>query len=103
MTVIVKFELSSFTDSEITDAKPASLPARRPKRQTLLNKRDDIRKTMDLDSKTPIFTPVEIQVEKLRVLDSQHLLLGEAEVGILHENAVYRLRVTKQGKLILNK
>ena len=58
---------------------------------------------MDLDRKTPVFTPVEAPVEKLRVLDSQHLLLGEAEVGILHDNAVYRLKVTKQGKLILNK
>ena len=58
---------------------------------------------MELDSKNPVFTPVEMPVEKLRVLDSQQLLLGEAEVGILHENAVYRLKVTKQGKLILNK
>ncbi|MCB1460990.1 MAG: hemin uptake protein HemP [Nitratireductor sp.] len=31
-------------------------------------------------------------------------LFGEAnEVGIVHEGALYRLKITRQGKLILNK
>lgn len=31
-------------------------------------------------------------------------LFGEAnEIGILHEGATYRLRITRQGKLVLNK
>lgn len=38
-----------------------------------------------------------------RVIESR-LLFGERkEVAIEHEGAVYRLKITKQGKLILNK
>ncbi len=38
-----------------------------------------------------------------RVIESRDLF-GEAnEIGIMHEGALYRLRVTRAGKLILNK
>lgn len=37
------------------------------------------------------------------VIDSLHLLAGRNEVQIRHAGEVYRLRVTKNGKLILNK
>jgi hemin uptake protein HemP len=36
-----------------------------------------------------------------RTLDSRELLCGEPEVRILHEGREYRLRVTRQRKLIL--
>lgn len=38
-----------------------------------------------------------------RELDSAQLLLGENEVVIRHGDDVYRLRLTKNGKLILQK
>ena len=39
----------------------------------------------------------------VRVIDSEHVLQGEREVMIRHGAEVYRLRVTRQGKLILQK
>ncbi|QDT65451.1 hemin uptake protein HemP [Calycomorphotria hydatis] len=43
--------------------------------------------------------------EKIAVeqVSSEQLLKGEKELQILHHGEVYRLRVTKAGKLILNK
>lgn len=37
------------------------------------------------------------------VYDSAHLFKGATEIAIEHDGAVYRLRITRQGKLILNK
>lgn len=39
----------------------------------------------------------------LRTLDSATLFRGEHEIGIEHQGALYRLKITRQGKLILNK
>lgn len=41
--------------------------------------------------------------EALRTLDSAELFEGRREVQIRHAGAVYRLKITRQGKLILNK
>lgn len=38
-----------------------------------------------------------------RTVTSQSLFLGEREIGIEHHGALYRLKITRQGKLILNK
>jgi hemin uptake protein HemP len=38
-----------------------------------------------------------------RVVDSRALFAGEHEIGIVHAGETYRLRITRQGKLILNK
>jgi hemin uptake protein HemP len=38
-----------------------------------------------------------------RIIQSDALLQGEREVAIQHGNEIYRLRLTKTGKLILNK
>ncbi len=38
-----------------------------------------------------------------RILRSEALLAGHRQVVILHNNEQYVLRVTRQGKLILNK
>jgi hemin uptake protein HemP len=38
-----------------------------------------------------------------RVLRSEDILAGQREVQILHEGETYRLRVTRRGKLILQK
>lgn len=39
----------------------------------------------------------------VRTLTSSEIFEGGTEVQILHEEAVYRLKITRQGKLILNK
>lgn len=36
-------------------------------------------------------------------IESNRLFAGRSEIRILHEGQVYRLRVTRNGKLILNK
>jgi hemin uptake protein HemP len=36
-------------------------------------------------------------------IDSQTLFKGATEIVIEHDGAKYRLRITRQGKLILNK
>ena len=38
-----------------------------------------------------------------RVFTSDDLFAGAVEITISHENALYRLRITRQGKLVLNK
>jgi hemin uptake protein HemP len=38
-----------------------------------------------------------------RVIEANELLGNETEIGIIHNGAMYRLRVTRGGKLILNK
>ncbi len=51
--------------------------------------------------------PVPVRVERapfsVRTLSSNSLFQGEHEIGIEHHGALYRLKITRQGKLILNK
>jgi hemin uptake protein HemP len=42
-------------------------------------------------------------VESLRVINSKELLQCDEAVLIDHHGTIYKLRMTKQGKLILNK
>ena len=48
-----------------------------------------------------------MRIERLplavRTLSSHSLFQGEHEIGIEHHGALYRLKITRQGKLILNK
>lgn len=39
----------------------------------------------------------------VRVVTSDSLFRGTHEIGIDHEGSMYRLKITRQGKLILNK
>ena len=39
----------------------------------------------------------------VRTLSSNTLFAGAHEIGIEHHGALYRLKITRQGKLILNK
>ena len=51
---------------------------------------------------TPYRPPVSR--EQVRMLSSESLFQrGEHEIGIAHGESVYRLKITRQGKLILNK
>nr|WP_245500605.1 hemin uptake protein HemP [Rhizobium sp. BK251] len=40
---------------------------------------------------------------EVRVLESTDIFRGQSEIMIRHEGAVYRMKITRQGKLILNK
>ncbi|WP_258571212.1 hemin uptake protein HemP [Flavimaribacter sediminis] len=40
---------------------------------------------------------------RMRILNSRDLFKGASELCIEHGESVYRLRITRQGKLILNK
>ena len=39
----------------------------------------------------------------VRTMSSENLFQGEREIGIDHGGSLYRLKITRQGKLILNK
>ena len=39
----------------------------------------------------------------LRVVSTDELFRGRTEIAIDHFGAIYRMRITRQGKLILNK
>lgn len=41
--------------------------------------------------------------DPVRVLESKDLFEGSTEILIRHDGAVYRMKITRQGKLILNK
>ncbi|MEX3007418.1 hemin uptake protein HemP [Hoeflea sp. TYP-13] len=41
--------------------------------------------------------------DAVKTLKSQDLFNGAKELGIDHHGALYRLKITRQGKLILNK
>lgn len=54
----------------------------------------------------PIHRPRENEVPlriPSRTLSSEALFDGSREIGIEHHGALYRLKITRQGKLILNK
>ncbi|QLL63834.1 hemin uptake protein HemP [Sinorhizobium mexicanum] len=38
-----------------------------------------------------------------RIVESRDLFRGDSEILISHDGAIYRMRITRQGKLILNK
>lgn len=46
---------------------------------------------------------VETVHRPMRVVASSALFAGEHEIGISHAGSLYRLKITRQGKLILNK
>jgi hemin uptake protein HemP len=48
----------------------------------------------------PTPTPV---VQQIRTVESAEIFRGQSEIMIRHEGAIYRMKITRQGKLILNK
>jgi hemin uptake protein HemP len=45
----------------------------------------------------------ETSLLSIRTVSSAALFEGEHEIGIDHHGSLYRLKITRQGKLILNK
>lgn len=58
------------------------------------------RQSGDDDLSAPAYVS---EVAPSPVIDSQELLQGNAEVLINHQGSLYRLRLTRSGKLILHK
>lgn len=46
---------------------------------------------------------MERQPEPVRSISSESLFQGRTEIAIEHSGSIYRLKITRQGKLILNK
>ncbi|MDF2374030.1 MAG: hemin uptake protein HemP [Rhizobiaceae bacterium] len=44
-----------------------------------------------------------VQEPRIRTLNSDDLFEGAKELGIEHQGLFYRLKITRQGKLVLNK
>ena len=66
------------------------------------------RQIIDMQVRLPNTTPVRANfsapIQKdIRVFGSDILFDGTNEVGIEHAGSLYRLKITRQGKLILNK
>ncbi len=66
------------------------------------------RQTIDLQVRLPNVTPMRSELSRpvkqvIRVFGSDILFDGSNEVGIEHAGSLYRLKITRQGKLILNK
>lgn len=47
--------------------------------------------------------PAAIRPLAVRTVTSESLFHGDHEISIDHRGAMYRLKITRQGKLILNK
>jgi len=47
--------------------------------------------------------PTPNQPRQPRLLEAEELFRGQSEVRLLHRGQEYRLRITRQGKLILTK
>ncbi|WEZ85129.1 hemin uptake protein HemP [Rhizobium sp. 32-5/1] len=44
-----------------------------------------------------------MQGQAQRVVESRDLFCGATEILIAHDGSIYRMKITRQGKLILNK
>lgn len=51
----------------------------------------------DMTPRTPPPAPTD------RILESRALFGGRTEITISHDGVLYRMKITRQGKLILNK
>ncbi len=51
----------------------------------------------------PCHCAAERLLQRASVIESEYLFAGRNEVQIRHADEIYRLRLTKNGKLILNK
>jgi hemin uptake protein HemP len=55
------------------------------------------------EPQSPGLRPVAIPGPAIRTISSKELFGGEQEIVIDHRGSLYRLKITRQGKLILNK
>ncbi|WP_210270374.1 hemin uptake protein HemP [Ensifer oleiphilus] len=65
--------------------------------------RDDRTVTADDTDYARLSQPAASAQRVQRVVESRDLFRGENEILISHDGAIYRMKITRQGKLILNK
>jgi hemin uptake protein HemP len=53
--------------------------------------------------KNPLLPPQPATVQEVRTVESAEIFRGQNEIMIRHDGALYRMKITRQGKLILNK
>lgn len=56
-----------------------------------------------LSSKEPVRVAHSAHTQQMPVFDARQLFGASGEIGIVHQGSLYRLKITRQGKLILNK
>ena len=44
-----------------------------------------------------------VAAQQIRMVESTDIFRGQTEIMIRHEGVIYRMKITRQGKLILNK
>ena len=54
-------------------------------------------------NETKTMPPAALAIQTQRIVESRDLFGGGTEVLIAHDGAIYRMKITRQGKLILNK
>lgn len=73
------------------------------KREILVFGRDD-QDRKPVTPNEPETAPVTVPAgQTQRIVESRELFRGGTEILIAHEGAIYRMKITRQGKLILNK
>lgn len=53
--------------------------------------------------KKPQMPPQPAAVQEVRTVESAEIFRGQSEIMIKHDGSLYRMKITRQGKLILNK
>ncbi|MGV1755797.1 monooxygenase [Rhizobium sp. AC27/96] len=53
--------------------------------------------------KTPTPPAQSTTAPQVRIVESTDIFRGQTEIMIKHEGVIYRMKITRQGKLILNK
>ncbi|NRP86450.1 Hemin uptake protein hemP [Rhizobium lusitanum] len=53
--------------------------------------------------KTPTQPAHYAAAQDIRIVESTDIFRGQTEIMIKHEGVIYRMKITRQGKLILNK
>lgn len=53
--------------------------------------------------KTPTQPVQPAAAQEIRIVESTDIFRGQTEIVIRHEGVIYRMKITRQGKLILNK
>jgi hemin uptake protein HemP len=69
----------------------------------LMNKISKIEQFETEDKMANYSSPMSVNGAATRVVKSEDLFASENEIGIVHQGSMYRLRITRGGKLILNK
>lgn len=96
MNILVKNE-SAITQAPSQMTRPAQ---ERDRTMNTHNPGDFRYRVRRSDDSSARFDRIPVSV---RTLSSNTLFQGEHEIGIEHHGALYRLKITRQGKLILNK